>query len=114
MFLYFPLQTAMDNHAAIVNFLKGFPEFKKNTFYVTGESYGGIYVPTLSSRIVDDPSINFKVYYQIYQRDICILVHRCIHCMLLYCFEKNATFYQSNAFDCIFRGGHIIQFCDCV
>ena len=53
--------TADDNHAAIIHFFKKFPQFKKNRFYVTGESYGGIYVPTLSVRILTkSPDINFK------------------------------------------------------
>ena len=52
---------AIDNHAAIKFFLEGFPEFARNEFYISGESYGGIYVPTLSVRIVDDSTFNFKV-----------------------------------------------------
>ena len=52
---------ADDNHAAITHFFKKFPQFKNNRFYVTGESYGGIYVPTLSVRILTkSPDINFK------------------------------------------------------
>jgi cathepsin A (carboxypeptidase C) len=42
------------------NFFQKFPEYKKNDFYVSGESYGGVYVPTLSVRVVDDMDINFK------------------------------------------------------
>lgn len=42
------------------NFFQKFPEYKKNDFYISGESYGGIYVPTLSVRVVDDVDINFK------------------------------------------------------
>ena len=55
------MQVADDNHAALKYFLKGFPEFSKNEFYISGESYGGIYVPTLSVRIVNDSAFNFKV-----------------------------------------------------
>jgi cathepsin A (carboxypeptidase C) len=52
---------ADDNHAAITHFFKKFPQFKKNRFYVTGESYAGIYVPTLSVRLLTkSPDINFK------------------------------------------------------
>ncbi|XP_071173761.1 lysosomal protective protein-like isoform X2 [Mytilus edulis] len=53
-------QVALDNHMALKNFFLKFPEYAKNDFYITGESYGGIYVPTLSARVVDDTAINFK------------------------------------------------------
>jgi cathepsin A (carboxypeptidase C) len=52
--------TAADNHLAMKDFFLKFPEYKENDFFVTGESYAGIYVPTLSARIVDDEEINFK------------------------------------------------------
>ena len=42
-------------------FFQKFPQFKKNDFYITGESYGGIYIPTLSVRVLTGPAnINFK------------------------------------------------------
>ncbi|XP_045192411.2 lysosomal protective protein-like isoform X2 [Mercenaria mercenaria] len=53
-------QVASDNHLALQDFFSKFPEYKQNDFYITGESYGGIYVPTLSSLVVDDKSMNFK------------------------------------------------------
>lgn len=55
-------EVAYDNHMALKDFFEGFPEYKNNTFYVTGESYAGFYVPTLSARLVDDPDFNFKVH----------------------------------------------------
>ncbi|KAK7487199.1 hypothetical protein BaRGS_00021551 [Batillaria attramentaria] len=53
-------QTAQDNHLALQDFFSKFPEFSQNEFFITGESYGGIYVPTLSALVVDDKKINFQ------------------------------------------------------
>ena len=44
---------ANDNRAAIEAFYTMFPQFKTNKFFITGESYGGIYVPTLAEAIVN-------------------------------------------------------------
>lgn len=50
-----------DNYVALQDFFRKYPSFKANDFYVTGESYGGIYVPTLSVRVLTGPAdINFK------------------------------------------------------
>jgi len=51
---------SLDNFVALKDFFAKFSEYKKNAFFVTGESYGGIYVPTLSVRVLADKSINFK------------------------------------------------------
>ena len=38
-----------------------FPELKENPFFITGESYAGVYVPTLSREILDNaPEINIQ------------------------------------------------------
>ncbi len=42
---YNDIFTAWQNYQAIQLFYEKFPQFKKNDFWVTGESYGGIYVP---------------------------------------------------------------------
>ena len=60
-FLYW--QTSLDNMYAIKYFLANFPEYKQNEFFITGESYGGIYVPTLANRIMMEKDINFKVHF---------------------------------------------------
>ncbi|XP_043844764.1 lysosomal protective protein-like [Dromiciops gliroides] len=54
-------QVAADNYQALQSFFAKFPSFTSNDFYVFGESYGGVYVPSLSAQIVNGPaSINFK------------------------------------------------------
>lgn len=51
----------MNNYLALKTFFKLFPEFSKNEFFLTGESYGGIYIPTLAEIVMEDSSINLKV-----------------------------------------------------
>ena len=56
--------TAASARAAMVDFFGAkFPELAKNEFFISGESYGGVYVPTLSKEILDNAppgAINFK------------------------------------------------------
>jgi serine carboxypeptidase-like clade 2 len=58
--------TAQDNYFFLQKWFDKFPEYRSNDFYVTGESYGGHYVPTLANVILDknlagrDPKINIK------------------------------------------------------
>ena len=61
--------TGHDNLAAILEWFNRFPNYRKNDFYVTGESYAGTYVPYVSlmidyynNNVTTDPTkkINFK------------------------------------------------------
>jgi len=60
--------TSRRNLNALRHFFAKFPGLKKNEFFVTGESYAGIYVPTLTERIVQEngegavEKINIKGY----------------------------------------------------
>lgn len=44
--------TAADNLAALIKFFSLYPEYVNNDFWITGESYAGIYVPSLAYDIV--------------------------------------------------------------
>ena len=56
-------QVAADNHEALRYFFKMFPEYSQNELYLTGESYAGIYIPTLANVVMKDSSLNFKVCF---------------------------------------------------
>jgi serine carboxypeptidase-like clade I len=47
--------TAQDAYEFLVNFFNSYPEYKKNKFYITGESYAGIYIPMLIDQFDQDP-----------------------------------------------------------
>ncbi|XP_036399622.1 cathepsin A-like isoform X1 [Megalops cyprinoides] len=55
-------EVADNNYLALQSFFAKFPNFTQNEFYIFGESYGGIYAPTLSLRVATGGAakINFK------------------------------------------------------
>ena len=59
-------KTAEDNYQFLLNFFESYPEFATNDFYIAGESYAGIYVPTLAYLVHEknlagnNPKINLK------------------------------------------------------
>ncbi|KAH7986067.1 hypothetical protein HPB52_025227 [Rhipicephalus sanguineus] len=54
-------QTTDENYLATLNFFEEYPEFKRNDFYIAGESYAGVYVPLLAQRFVKDPRGGYAV-----------------------------------------------------
>jgi len=47
------VRTANDSYTFLQGFFGRFPHFRSHKFWVTGESYGGHYVPELAKRILD-------------------------------------------------------------
>ncbi|KAK9944566.1 hypothetical protein M0R45_010127 [Rubus argutus] len=62
------LKTASDSHTFLLKWFELYPEFLSNPFFISGESYAGVYVPTLASEVVKgidaavQPKLNFKGY----------------------------------------------------
>ncbi|XP_057519645.1 serine carboxypeptidase-like 20 isoform X2 [Amaranthus tricolor] len=62
------IKTASDTHTFLLKWFEVYKEFATNPFFIAGESYAGIYVPTLASEIVKGldtgvkPVINLKGY----------------------------------------------------
>jgi len=52
--------TAIDAHKALQQFFKKFPEHAQRKFALSGESYGGIYVPTLGARVDADDEMSHR------------------------------------------------------
>ena len=55
--------TAADARRALVDFFSKFPELVSAPFFITGESYGGVYVPTLAKEVLDHTTINLHGVY---------------------------------------------------
>ena len=67
-YVYNESRAAADNVAATKAFFNRFPELLPNNFWITGESYCGMYIPNFASALIDanqvatvgDTKINFK------------------------------------------------------
>ena len=53
-------KTAVHNEIYLESWLQRFPQYGKNEWYLIGESYAGIYVPTLARRIMSNPNSNIS------------------------------------------------------
>jgi serine carboxypeptidase-like clade 2 len=62
-YIYNESRTATDNVAALKLWFERFPEMKANNFWITGESYCGMYIPNYASALIDankNQDIKFK------------------------------------------------------
>uniref|UniRef100_A0A8C4N9I5 Carboxypeptidase n=1 Tax=Equus asinus asinus TaxID=83772 RepID=A0A8C4N9I5_EQUAS len=53
-------EVSLSNFEALQDFFRLFPEYKNNELFLTGESYAGIYIPTLAVLVMQDPSMNLQ------------------------------------------------------
>ena len=57
-------QTGVDNKNALLSFVKKFPEFAGNDFYIAGESYAGTYIPYTVHAIDEENKAGKKINLQ--------------------------------------------------
>lgn len=58
---YGDAKAAVDNYRFVVNFFNRYPDLRSNEFYISSESYGGHYMPTLARELVDRGGVpNFR------------------------------------------------------
>ncbi|XP_004698081.1 lysosomal protective protein isoform X2 [Echinops telfairi] len=53
-------EVAQSNYEALKDFFCLFPEYKNNELFLTGESYAGVYIPSLAVLVMQDPSMNLQ------------------------------------------------------
>lgn len=58
--IYTDDSTAQENHQALRSFMDKFPQYRNNSLYLSGESYAGVYLPTLGELVDADPTLNLK------------------------------------------------------
>jgi carboxypeptidase C (cathepsin A) len=57
------VQAAIDNYVFVQAFLVAYPEYVGRQTWLAGESYGGVYVPTLASKILSNAGT--QIYKQL-------------------------------------------------
>ncbi|TXG55704.1 hypothetical protein EZV62_020960 [Acer yangbiense] len=53
-------KTALDSHTFLLKWFELYPEFLSNPFFIAGESYAGVYVPTLAYEVVKGIDVGMK------------------------------------------------------
>jgi len=60
----FESSVSADFHAFLIGFIKDNPVYKGRDFYITGESYAGHYIPSISNMIVNSPDIMKDIVFK--------------------------------------------------
>jgi hypothetical protein len=63
--------TAADAYTFLINWLERFPEYKGRRFFITGESYGGHYIPQLANTILCVPVVIWMQCVHSFPRNMC-------------------------------------------
>lgn len=53
-YVYNESRTASDNVKALQGWYARFPEFNNNNFWITGQSYCGMYIPNFANTLIDE------------------------------------------------------------
>jgi vitellogenic carboxypeptidase-like protein/serine carboxypeptidase-like clade 4 len=64
-------------------FFKKHPEFVKNDFFITGESYAGHYIPAFASRVHQGNKANEGIHINFKVRSV---PKQCIYSLLIHCY----------------------------
>ncbi|KAJ7417440.1 Lysosomal protective protein [Pitangus sulphuratus] len=118
-------KVAHNNYLALKDFLRLFPEYSKNDLFLTGESYGGVYIPTLAEWVMQDPSLNLKgiavgnglssyeindnslVYFAYYHGLLGTELWKDLQAFC--CSEGKCNFHDNSNLNCTLKMGEMIQ-----
>ncbi|KAM7091030.1 lysosomal protective protein isoform 1-T1 [Ciconia maguari] len=118
-------EVARNNYLALKEFLRLFPEYSKNDLFLTGESYGGVYIPTLAEWVMQDPSLNLKgiavgnglssyeindnslVYFAYYHGLLGTELWRDLQAFC--CSQGKCNFHDNSNLNCTLKMGEMIQ-----
>ena len=57
-------QTAIENLRFLEGWMAEFPQYRNNDLWLTGESYAGVYIPTLANQILENGSRQLQNAFQ--------------------------------------------------
>jgi len=103
-------KTAQDSYTFLENFFAAYPEFLQNDFYIAGESYGGIYVPTLAYYIHEQNQISSNTHINL--KGILVgngVTDEQYDAYSFYQFAYNHALYSPNLYNQMVAGGCLVS-----